>query len=84
MKIVEQIKLGAKDHPGTDVLTILVIMGGVLGMQKSFSIGILCAVIMLIVYGPIWILGAYERGKFAEKNNKIENEKSKSREEMDN
>jgi hypothetical protein len=67
MKIIELIKLGAEDHPGTDVLIVLMIMSTALGMQKSFSVGILCGVIMLVVYGPIWILGAYERGKIIDK-----------------
>ena len=46
-------------HPGTPVIAALVILGAVAG-------GIAGASIMAAVFGPLYLYGAYERGRYAD------------------
>lgn len=47
------------DHPGTVPLVMLVTLGLTAG-------GILGAFVMLAVFGPLYLYGAWERGKIAQ------------------
>ena len=42
-------------HPGTPVICVLVALGAIAG-------GVLGAGIMMLVFGPLYLYGAYERG----------------------
>lgn len=62
MRIVNRIRRGLRysekygSHPGTAPLVAFVLLGAVAG-------GIIGAGIMLAVFGPFYLLGAYERGQ---------------------
>jgi hypothetical protein len=43
-------------HPGTFILVALVSIGGI-------AAGLLGAMVMLGVFGPVYLLGAYERSR---------------------
>jgi hypothetical protein len=43
-------------HPGTPVLVMLVTIGGIAGSWPG-------ALVMLLTFGPMWLFGAWERGR---------------------
>lgn len=60
------------EHPGTGVLFILV-LGGAAVAGKAGGLGgvVLGAAVMLLVYGPLYLYGAYTRA--------VENDRMKER-----
>ena len=51
-----------KNHPGTPILVWVVVIGAIAGLP-SFERAILGALLMLVVFGPVYLLGAWERDK---------------------
>jgi len=47
---------GYGEHPGTIILVWLVLLGAIAG-------GWMGALIMLLVFGPLYLWGAYDRGR---------------------
>ena len=43
-------------HPGTPILCVFVLLGAMAGRLAG-------ALIMLAVFGPLYLIGAYERGE---------------------
>jgi hypothetical protein len=55
---------GYGSHPGTGILIALVVMGGIAGAQGAGWRGFLFgACMMLLIFGPIYLFGAYDRGR---------------------
>jgi hypothetical protein len=47
------------DHPGTFILLMVSILGALAG-------GWIGAVVMLVVFGPFYLMGAYERAQYSD------------------
>lgn len=54
---------GYGPHPGTAYLVALVLLGGIAGLQRGWEAGPIGAGVMLAVFGPMYLYGAFERGK---------------------
>lgn len=62
---------GYGNHPGTGILLGLIVIGGIIGLQKGFFGSFIGATMMGSVFGTCYLVGAYDRGKnFYNKNNK--------------
>jgi hypothetical protein len=55
-------------HPGTPILIFFCLLGSIAATSDEFSWlrALLGALGMLIVFGPIWLVGAYERSLYVE------------------
>ena len=49
-------------HPGTPYLSFMVVAGFYAGLQRGWGWGIAGSGIMLLVFGPIWLMGCWNRG----------------------
>lgn len=52
-------------HPGTSFLWMMVGMGALAGLGRGLSYSIVGALVMLAVFGPMYLCGAYGRAKDA-------------------
>ena len=59
---------GYGDHPGTIVLLAFVLMGAAAGAQAGWRGAVFGAVAMLVVFGPMYLWGAYERSRESERD----------------
>jgi len=50
-------------HPGTFWLVVFVLMGALAGAKGGWGGALTGGLVMLSAYGPIFLLGAYERAK---------------------
>lgn len=50
-----------KGHPGTVVLLWMVMLGALAGIERGGLWPLYGALIMLSVFGPIYVIGAYNR-----------------------
>ena len=74
MKTFRRLKRGAgysekygRNH-GTTILAILVALGAVAGADKGLVAALICAGVMLAVFGPVWLIGCWETGGTDERN----------------
>ena len=65
---------GYGDHPGTGMLIVFILMGGITGMQRGGLWGFLDGcLIMVLCFGPLWIAGCIGRARSYDRyNNKEE------------
>jgi len=54
---------GYGHHPGTPVLLTIIVIGLLVGLQDGLIRAILGAIIMLVIYTPLYLIGAYGRAK---------------------
>lgn len=54
-------------HPGTGILIILILCGGLAGADKGICGVFFGAGLMTLCFGPIYLYGAYDRAKYEEK-----------------
>lgn len=75
MQTFKYIKLGLGnlpgygEHPGTVWMFFLIFVGFFVGIANVLPRAFLCSAIMLLVFGPLYLYGAYERGKDFESRN---------------
>lgn len=60
---LRMIRYGLKDHPGTPILVGFAVLGGVAGAERGFTWSICGAGIMLAIFGPMYLFGAWESGR---------------------
>lgn len=53
------------EHPGTEVLLALIVLGGVAGSNGGWVGVVGGAVLMALVMGPLYLAGAYSRAKIS-------------------
>lgn len=59
---------GYGNHPGTATLGLFVAMGGGVGASRGdLGIALGGALLMLVVFGPMYLYGAYDRSRSAER-----------------
>ncbi len=51
------------EHPGTAFLCLLTVMGGIAGARGGWKGALMGAGVMLAVFGPIYLSGAYSRSR---------------------
>lgn len=68
MSFLRAIRRGLRDHPGTAWLVFFTLLGWVAARQWWGS------AVMLAVYGPPYLWGAYERGRATENPSEQEGE----------
>jgi len=70
--MIKRIITGAKDHPGTGVLTMSVLGGLAIGLDRSstWQGTLFGGLAMLVFAGLPWLLGAYERGSIIDREEK--------------
>ena len=62
---------GYGSPPGTPVLILFVLMGGLAGAQRAGWVGFLGgAGVLLAVFGPLYLYGSYERSREEEQARK--------------
>lgn len=61
---------GYGDHPGTVVLVLLVLMGFGAGLERGIDRALVGAALMLGVFGPMYLWGAYDRSRSADRSSK--------------
>ncbi|MXY71004.1 MAG: hypothetical protein F4Y47_20940 [Acidobacteriia bacterium] len=61
--MIRRIAKGARGHPGNAPLAIVILFGFLAGLERSAARGVAGALAMLAVFGFVWLLGAYERGR---------------------
>lgn len=49
-------------HPGTPALLLMVISGALIAGERDWRNGVIAAGATLLVFGPIYLAGAYQRG----------------------
>lgn len=49
-------------HPGTPWMIAFPVLGFVAGLDSGFSRALFGAAVMLVVFGPLYLYGAYMRG----------------------
>jgi hypothetical protein len=54
---------GYGEHPGTVPLVMLIVAGGLAGLERGVLGGLVGALLMAAVFGPVYLYGAYTRGK---------------------
>ena len=60
--MIRRIRKGAKGHPGTPWLGLLTVLGVLAGVERGGYWPLLGGLIMLAIFGSIWLVGAYEGG----------------------
>lgn len=59
---------GYGDHPGAVTLIMLVLMGFAAGASRSWERAFIGAAVMLAVFGPMYLYGAYDRSRSADRS----------------
>lgn len=54
---------GYGPHPGTSILMAFVVLGFASGLRRGLPMGLMGAGVMLVVLGPPYLIGAYDRGR---------------------
>ncbi len=54
-------------HPGTGAVLILIFMGGMAGISDGIKGALIGAGLMVILFVPIYLWGAYDRARISEK-----------------
>jgi len=64
-RIIKGIRYSEKygSHPGNIWIIVLIVMGFIAGYGVGLTEAIIGAAAMLAIFGPIYLFGAYERGK---------------------
>lgn len=52
-------------HPGTWPLCFCIALGAIAGVENGWETALIGAGLMLSVFGPVYLFGAYERGKYS-------------------
>lgn len=50
------------EHPGNVWIICFLLMGAIAGADKDFFHSLMGAIIMAVIFGPLYLLGCYERG----------------------
>lgn len=58
---------GYGDHPGTGFMVMLVLMGFSAGASRGWDRAFIGAAVMLAVFGPMYLYGAYDRSRSADR-----------------
>lgn len=73
MKFLNQVVRGCRalphvgGHPGTGVVVAFVAMGFVAGVRAGIAKGLIGALIMLAIFGPMYLWGAYDRAQLSDR-----------------
>jgi hypothetical protein len=50
-------------HPGTPWMVLLPFVGFLAGIERGWRSGLIGALAMVLIFGPPYLFGAYERGR---------------------
>ena len=51
------------NHPGTNVMLVLITMGGLIGLESGYGYGfVFGSSLMAFFFFPIWLVGCWNRG----------------------
>lgn len=77
MKVIRDIIQGAGylegygDHPGTPMLIIFILMGGIAGIEKGGLFGFIAgSLVMALIMGTFWVVGCVDRARDYQRDNK--------------
>lgn len=72
MRIIKQAARGCTDlphvgpHPGTGILLFFITIGCAIGIQRGWIQAAVCGGAMLVLFGSMYLVGAYQRAEHSD------------------